>query len=245
VPKLAALGMVAIALGLAGCSVDSPRDGSGDRSKTQGDPRPAESLEQFERRFQAAVASPNCDGYPALVEFIPPSCRETKRRFAGIRFTGSEQYGTGAVVDAVAPVERRGITLALALDEDRRWKALNIYGTRTATVESRARDLIPFDVAAGRWVAAARARNCEDYLRYTELNKRGPAEAVCGSEFGDERRVPSALSADRAARAVRMGGNARFQFYKLKIRPDRYGTFAVRYFPGEARAMVTGPLFVR
>jgi hypothetical protein len=214
---------------------------------TQG-PQPRETLAQFEERLQAAVASPSCAGYRALNRYYPPSCAEVKRRFAGLRFLSAERYGTGAVVDASAPIQPKGVTFSLALGPDRRWKIINAYDTKQRTAETRVKDQIPFDEAAGAWLDAVRTRNCDDYVHYAEIEVEGnvSSQQICDLDFNDAKIAPSALFKDAAAQPELLGGNAVFQFYGLRLKGGAYGTIAVDYFADrrDQKALVAGPVYL-
>lgn len=176
---LASIAVIAVAVGAVVVAVVTQGGGSGKHRETAtaatrgSDPRPKETLQAFEARLAAAIASPTCRGYRALNNLIPPGCDEVKKRFTGIRFTGAEQYGTGAVVDATAPVLPAGITFTLGLAPDGRWKIFNGYGTRQRTAETRANDQIPFDTAAQGWLDAVRNRNCDQYVHYAQIDEQG------------------------------------------------------------------------
>jgi hypothetical protein len=236
---IASIVVMVAALGAVGVALLTHGGGSakhGRRTTTAAahgtDPRPKETLPAFEARLAAAIASPTCRGYRALNNLIPPSCAEVKKRFARIRFTGAEQYGTGAVVDATAPVLPAGITLTLGLAADDRWKIFNAYGTRVRTAETRAHDLIPFDTAAQGWLDAIRNRNCDQYVHYAQIDEQGGRQELCDAHFADPSIVAPDLRSAKSADVELLGGNARVQFYALRF-GRHYGTLAVNYFPGE------------
>ena len=212
-------------------------------------PQPRETLAQFERRLSAAVTSPSCQGYRALNRYFPPSCAEVKRRFAELRFLADERYGSGGVIDATAAIQPRGITFVVALARDRRWKVLNVYGTRERTAETHAKDQIPFDTAANSWLTAVRDRNCREYVRYAEIAVEGqaPQQQICDLDFDDPAVAPGGLRSDSSAEPQLLGGNARFQFYALRFKPGHYGTIAATYFPTrgtDSAVQVAGPLYM-
>jgi hypothetical protein len=249
VVALAIVGVVALTKGGGGGRHRPHRAGKPIAPANTG-PEPRESLMQFERRLAAAIASPSCQGYRALNRYFPPSCAEVKRRLGGVSLLGAERYGTGAVIDATAPVQPAGITFVLALAPDRRWKVLNVYGTKARTAEKRALDQIPFDTAADSWLRAVRTRNCDDYVRYAEISVEGsvPKQRICDIDFGDPAVAPAALRTDATAEPQLLGGNDHFQFYALRFARGHYGTFVATYFPSRADAnqdaQVAGPLYM-
>jgi hypothetical protein len=255
--RIASIAIAVVALGIVG--VVALTKGGGKHSthraprplaRSTGGPQPRETLAQFEQRLGAAIASPNCQGYRALNRYFPPSCAEVKRRFDGVRFLDSERYGTGAVIDATAPIQPAGITFVLALGPDRRWRILNVYGTKQRTAEKRAQDQIPFDTAADAWLQAVRTRNCDSYVRYAEISVEGsvPRQQICDLDFADQAVVPGALRGDGSVAPQLLGGNDHFQFYALRFSRGHYGTIVATYFPGRGPgsddAQVAGPLYV-
>jgi hypothetical protein len=241
---VAALGAVGIALLTKGGGDKKPRKAT--TAAAHGtDPRPRETLPAFEARLAAAIASPSCRGYRALNNLIPPSCAEVKKRFTGIRFTGAEQYGTGAVVDATAPVLPAGITFTLGVAADGRWKIFNAYGTREHTAETRAHDLIPFDTAAQGWLDAVRNRNCDQYVHYAQIDERAGRQELCDAHFAAPSIVAPALRTAKSADVELLGGNARVQFYALRF-GRHYGTLAVPYLPGDSDpSQAAVPIYAR
>jgi hypothetical protein len=242
---LAAVGAVVIALVTQGGGGAKHRKTTTAAAPHGSDPQPKETLQAFEARLAAAVASPTCRGYRALNNLIPPSCAEVKKRFGGIRFTGAERYGTGAVVDASAPVLPAGITFTLGVATDGRWKIFNAYGTRRRTAETRANDVIPFDTAAQGWLDAVRNRNCDQYVHYAQIDEQGGRQELCAAHFADPQIVAPDLRSAKSADVELLGGNARVQFYALRF-GRHYGTLAVNYFPGEPDpAQAAVPIYAR
>ena len=208
-------------------------------------PQPRETLARFEQRLAAAISSPSCRGYRALNRNIPPACSEVKRRFTGLRFLGDERYGTGAVVDATAPIRPNGVTFALALAPDRRWKILDAYATEQRTAETKAKDQIPFDTAADDWLAAVRTRNCKQFAQVADYSVEGATseQQACDTVLDDPQVVPEALRSASVEPEL-LGGNARFQFYALRFEPHHYGTIVAVLGPRGTAASVATPLYL-
>lgn len=201
-------------------------------------PLPNESVDRAAQRIRSA--SSDCAKLAPLIHsYLRPKdqvraddqCKGFLPLLNGFREVRFEQYGSAAVIDYTFDKEgfRPRYAMLLALDEKRILRFFAVEGEHpTGTVGTVPPDVIAFDRAATDAVNAIRAGHC-DQLHALAHQSLAPAASdkveFCRQYLGSG--FQKALQAMPTALPIRMGANAFYGFYALRVTVDRFYTVVI------------------
>jgi len=187
-------------------------------------PQPKQDIAEFARLLETAITSPGCPGLKTKVNkpdvggvalTCPADDARVAKALAGYETTGTETYGSGAVIDYIAAEAPEGGTWELSLGGDGTWVLDSGSITAEKTVGTVLESRVGYERALDGFLDAVREGNCDGFVRYALTTRRDKAEA-CARELPFYDGLATALQADPDAAPFFIGGNARYAFYGLE-----------------------------
>jgi hypothetical protein len=201
-----------LALAVAGCGGGESKSPAAAVTTPAGvTPKPAEPAATAVARLASAARAGDCSTRDELFDpDVPVTERLCRGILAGLNPVVPPQvktYGSGAVAK-----DFDGGHTVLALDDDGRFKFVISFSSPklpTAPIKNA-------DESMSRVVGAIRRDSCEDLLPYS----LGKGKKYCaGSPI---RQLHAALDRAYTASPKLLGGDGRFVFYGLKVKPDYF-----------------------
>lgn len=236
-PRLACLAAVCAtaAIALSAC-------GSDETSTDPASPVPeaSESLDDFGERFAVAgdaAAAGDCgavDEFNAEAGFISPC----EQGYEGLKVTGTEDFGTAALIDYTSAGNPDGATAALALNEGGRYRLIQSLVPASIGLSAEQSGTEPTeqtlrDDQAERFVEAVRAKDCDEYFE-AALTPTQDKQKECRAEFDPEAGIQPDLESSPDAVPESLGGTEAFGLYGLEAGGRYRVLLAVRnYGPDE------------
>jgi hypothetical protein len=189
--------------------------GSSTKSSHVGATKPAESIGDYAKRFEADVATGRCARLQALGFRGGRECAALVPKLRGLKVLATASYGTGGVIDVTdAQFGAKGGTFVVELGPGNKWKVLDGYEVGHRTVGTTAKNRSGFDETLNRTVAALRKKDCPAFIKYALTASNG--QSACTQPFASA--IAKALTANPTAVPTSLGGNADFQFYSIKLK---------------------------
>lgn len=210
-------------------------------------PTAATPVRQVASSIAEASRDQSCNKLAALIHpYLRPSdpgrqsqqCNGFLALTKAMTVLSARSYGSGAVVDySWQDGERRPTYTAILALSGREYRLFAVEGEHpTGTVKSVPAQVARFDANAQAAISAIRAGDCET-LHQIAHPRLSPGHAdkleFCGQYMGSG--FQKALQESPQAQPVRMGGNAIYAFYSLRVAQDRFYTVVTGVFQGTPR----------
>lgn len=222
----------AVALPVAGCGDDgdsAAQQGATDYSWANESPRVfAQRLAKLlETSHRGACDQLDAVSARSMTGFSCPPERSLARSMAKFRVLGSEEYGTGAIVDYRSGAVTDSAAVVLVVAPNREW-AVGRFGVfaepSVDTGDERSR--AGFAAAVDDYLRATRERDCKALAR-VELDSSGSDRPACSERLAQTRQLARLLKSNPDAEPVYEGGNATFGFHRLELAKPRRSSLTI------------------
>lgn len=223
--------LTTLCLALAGCGGDDDEQQTSDSAKAPAagpaSPAPPEAqqeLDEFAQLLETALTTPNCDGLTTKVNKLdegsiqivcPADDPTVAKALSGYTTTGTEAYGSGAVIDYTSAEAPKGGTWELSLGSDSTWVVDAGTITEQETAGTRLEAQGAYERVLDRFLESIREGDCVSFFRYSVTAAQDKAEA-CKKELPTYDALATALKADPEAKPFFIDGNARYAFFGLE-----------------------------
>lgn len=230
---MASAGIVAVAASACG--------GDGEEPSGANQPLPSESLarepaQTFATRLakllETSTTKRDCGRLEAIgdrsaIEFPCPPGEGLRRSMTQFEVVGTEEYGTGAVVDYASGGSEDGAAMVLSIGAGRTW-AVNRFAiiTEPSTGTSDETSRAGFREAVDSYLTAVRERDCKAFAAVA-VTVGVSSNRVCETAFRATRTLARSLRAEPAARPEYQGGNGTYGFFTLELRKPRPGRVTI------------------
>jgi hypothetical protein len=231
-PSLCAAALLAAAA-LGGCGGDDDESTAKDKQPAKqiktfsaaGEP-PEVFIERTARLLATVSEKKDClelkdVNRHSLTRFPCPAPKSLRKSMASFEVVGSEEYGTGAVVDYKSGDVKDGAAILLFVAPDRKW-GISRFGiiTQPSTKTSDADNSEGYAKAVDDYLAAIRKRDCKAFAAVVFI----PSESkqnVCKTTFALTEPLAKRMKDFPSAKPKYEGGNASFGFFSFETRhPD-------------------------
>jgi hypothetical protein len=170
----------------------------------------------------------------SLTRFPCPPEKGLRESMATFEVVGTEDYGTGAVVDYKSGNAKDGASIVLFVAPDRSW-GIGRFGIvtdpSTGTSDEDSRD--GYDEAVELYLDAVRERDCKAFKEVAFITDK---KDVCKTSFAGTEPLAKRLKADPSAEPSYEGGNETYGFFTLETRkpvPENVTISVIRAGAGE------------